>query len=159
MPGSNIRILGILKEVSLVSNTGAKLVTSDWALDIIDVEEFDPDLNSIDFSEEDIEDFKNLSMRIGSAGLKTLVPSYAPEVAGYDIENKTNISEGVDRVIADLFDALQDTPLISSLDGESLEVCKGILKKMLIEQGQQMVIRDCDLAGILKALDRVDIEV
>jgi DNA replicative helicase MCM subunit Mcm2 (Cdc46/Mcm family) len=94
IPGSNLRILGVLKEILLTSNSGHQLTQSDWALNIIDIEEFDPDLNSIDFTEEEIKEFKILSSRISVDGLSTLTSSYAPEVEGYEIEKKALMIQG-----------------------------------------------------------------
>ena len=97
IPGNHLRIFGVLKEIAISGHNGAMLTCFDWALEIISIEEFDPELNSIDFTEEDIKGFEELSSRINAEGLDFFTESYAPDVEGYKSEKKSLIIQGAQR--------------------------------------------------------------
>ncbi len=96
-PGNDIRIFGVLKEVAVSTIGGAMLTRMDLAIEVFDVEEFDPELNATDFSEEDIKEFNELSAKINKEGLDTLTESYAPEVEGYKPEKKALMIQGAQK--------------------------------------------------------------
>lgn len=92
-PGNDLRIFGILKPVEQQSH-GAVLTRLDQAIEILEVEEFEPEIDLKDFSEKDIEDFEELSRQINEEGLRNLLKSYAPDVTGYENEKSALIIKG-----------------------------------------------------------------
>ena len=133
IPGNHLRIFGVLKEIAISGHNGAMLTCFDWALEIISIEEFDPELNSIDFTEEDIEEFEELSSRINSEGLDFFTESYAPDVEGYKTEKKALIIQGSQRKNKSISDSKTKSHI--AIFGDP-GVSKSVLSKFAIKVTQ-----------------------
>lgn len=83
-PGNEVRVLGILKEIPVLLPTGAISNKSEHALEILEAEEFEPEINLDDFSDEEIKQFKKLSSEIDEKGFEVIRHSICPEVYGDD---------------------------------------------------------------------------
>jgi len=84
IPGNEIRVIGILKEIPIQLRTGALSVRFDHAIEVISIEELETEINIDDFSKEDKEGIALLSKKINDEGLQCINKSFAPEVQGYE---------------------------------------------------------------------------
>lgn len=80
-PGTDLRILGVLVPVSQQTQTGT-LTRFDIALEILEAEEFEPEIDLNSFTEEEITQYKQIAEDINKNGLARLIKSIAPSVAG-----------------------------------------------------------------------------
>jgi len=83
MPGNEIRCIGILKEIPVVLKTGSISTRFDHALEVISVEELQTEIKIEDFTEEEVNQIKELSHLIDENGLDEINSSFAPDIEGY----------------------------------------------------------------------------
>jgi len=82
-PGNEIRCVGILKEVPIYKNK-KKTVFLNWILQILSAESIEKEVDISNFPEEEVEIIENLSKKIDEEGIEAILPSFAPDVYGYD---------------------------------------------------------------------------
>jgi len=95
-PGNEIRAVGILKEVPIIKK-GKQTVFLNWIFEIISAELIEKDIEISNISSEELEKINNLSKEIDKEGLMAIVPSFAPEVFGYDIIKQAIILQMVNK--------------------------------------------------------------
>lgn len=82
-PGNDIRCLGILKTIPI--RIGRELrVEKEYLFEVLEVEEFEPEVSIENFSEEEIEKFRYYSLQYDQIGFAALRGLIAPEVFGYE---------------------------------------------------------------------------
>lgn len=82
-PGNEVRCTGLLKEVP-IKKAGKKTLFLSWILEIWDAEMIDKEVNIDNLNNEELCKIKELSASINNEGLNALLPSFAPEVYGYE---------------------------------------------------------------------------
>lgn len=82
-PGNEIKCIGMLKEIPIFKGS-IQTNKSDWIFEIIDAETLERDANIENISEEELKRINELSKEIDEKGLDAIVPSFAPDVYGYD---------------------------------------------------------------------------
>ena len=88
-PGSRIRILGVLKEVTLSSSTGAMLTRFDLAVEANNIIPLEETFEDVKISEDDEREIKELS--VDPDILNNIVKSIAPSIWGHN-EVKTALA-------------------------------------------------------------------
>lgn len=87
-PGNELRVLGIFKSVEKEVK-GGKGTALDVFIDILEVEEFEPEINLSNISTQEIQKFEELSKDINEQGLDRIIKSFAPSVEGYEIQKES----------------------------------------------------------------------
>ena len=82
-PGNEVRIIGILRQVKSY-NKGILTTNLGFLLDVLEVELFEPEVDLSKFTDEDIQEVKDMAGMIDIEGLEHITESFAPEVYGYD---------------------------------------------------------------------------
>lgn len=80
-PGSNIRVVGFVKEIPIIKKGGRSTVL-DYLLEANSIESLDDNLNDIELSPQDIDDIKKLSKE--KKLLDKLKASVCPAIQGHD---------------------------------------------------------------------------
>lgn len=81
-PGSNVRIVGVLKEIQQKNPDGGTSTIYDLVIELNYIEPLEEDYSSIRLSKKDIEEIKELSSHKNV--LKRLINSFAPGIYGYN---------------------------------------------------------------------------
>lgn len=87
-PGNEIRIVGILKDVPIVSNSGATLTTSTKAIEINSVEPLETEIKVDSFTKEEKIRIREIASEIDVEGMEKITESFAPDIYGYDYIKK-----------------------------------------------------------------------
>lgn len=82
VPGSRVRMTGIIREVPVILKTGSKSTVMDIIFDAIYILPLSEDYEDISISKEEIEEFHKLSKTHNL--FDKLIKSYAPSIQGYD---------------------------------------------------------------------------
>ncbi len=81
-PGNEVKCLGILKEVPTYKGN-RETIFPNWIFEIIDVELIEKEIDIENFSDEEIKDINELSVKVDIKGIEFLYDSFAPDVFGY----------------------------------------------------------------------------
>ena len=82
-PGNEVEAIGILKRVPKFKNKKQTLF-SDWVLEIQSVQLIEKEIDISSFTKEELNEINNLSKDINENGLEPILPSFAPDVHGYE---------------------------------------------------------------------------
>ena len=83
-PGNEVKIVGVLKEVSIPLRTGGISTRLDIAMDVNSVELSEEEVNILNFSDEEVREIQGVATIIDEKGLGEINSSFAPEVYGYE---------------------------------------------------------------------------
>lgn len=82
-PGNEVKCVGVLKEVPIYKNN-KKTIFLNWILEIMSAELIDKDVVIEKLSSTDVEEINILASKINQEGIEALLPSFCPEVYGYN---------------------------------------------------------------------------
>ena len=80
--GTEIEIVGILKEVPVQLNTGGLSTILDLAINVSHVTRAEEEISVENLTDEEVEEITELASKIDSSGLDVLTDSFAPEIYG-----------------------------------------------------------------------------
>ena len=80
-PGNEVKIVGVLKEIP-IPIPGGFSTRSDVGIEVNSVELSEEDIDITKFSEDDVENIKNLASKIDINGLEEINTSFSPEIYG-----------------------------------------------------------------------------
>lgn len=81
-PGSSIKIVGIVKEVPIISRTGSKSTVFDLLIETNSIEAIQEDYSELKISKEDVEEIKKIAKDPGV--FQNLVSSVCPSIYGHE---------------------------------------------------------------------------
>ena len=85
-PGSEVKVLGVLREVDIASATGGKLNKMDYLFEILEVEPFEAEIDVSSFTEKEIAEYQNISSTVKKTNnLSELRDSFAPDIIKNEI--------------------------------------------------------------------------
>ena len=82
--GTEIELVGILKEVPVTLHTGGISVRLELAVEVSSVSRAEEEVSIDNFTEDEIQDIISLAGKIDSQGLDVLMESFAPEIYGQE---------------------------------------------------------------------------
>jgi len=82
-PGEELTVTGIVRRVVKKTSHGTESKLG-LQIEIIDAEKIEEEVNVDTFTDEEIHQFRELSVKINQDGMKALTPSFAPDVHGYE---------------------------------------------------------------------------
>ena len=83
VPGNEVRCVGVLKRVPI--KVAGKISTLfDWIFEIISSELIEKEIDVTQFTDENLDRINELSSKIDRNGISELLPSFAPDIHGYD---------------------------------------------------------------------------
>lgn len=91
MPGNEVEVTGVLKEVPIELKTGGISTRFDLAVEVNSVYQSNEEVTIEKLTEEEVNEIKELSNKICLNGLDEITESFAPEVYGYDYIKKSII--------------------------------------------------------------------
>lgn len=83
-PGNEVKIVGVLKEIPIPLSKGGFSTRFEIAIEVNSVELSEQEIDVSKFSEEEIKEIEEVSMKIDLEGLKEINPSFAPEIYGLE---------------------------------------------------------------------------
>ncbi len=83
IPGNEIRVVGILKEVPIFK-LNKQSTALGFVFEVISAELFEPEVDISNFSKEEVDKIKQLAKDIDKNGMSKINTSFAPEVYGYE---------------------------------------------------------------------------
>jgi DNA replicative helicase MCM subunit Mcm2 (Cdc46/Mcm family) len=92
LPGNEVEIVGILKEVPVINkSTGGTSTRFELAFEVLSVRQAKEETTYDKLTEEDIEKIKEVAFKIDKEGFVEILDSFCPEVYGYDYIKKAEI--------------------------------------------------------------------
>lgn len=80
--GTEIEVIGILKEVPIPLSTGGLSTRSDLAIEVSSVSRAEEEISVENMTDEEIQEILSLASKIDEKGLDVLIDSFAPEIYG-----------------------------------------------------------------------------
>lgn len=91
LPGNEVEITGILKEVPIPNKSGGVLTRFEVALEVNSIQQANEDITYDSLTNEEIESIKELSLDIDKNGFSNILDSFCPEIYGYEYLKKALI--------------------------------------------------------------------
>ena len=91
LPGNEIEVVGVMKEVPVPLKTGGSSTRFEIAFEVNSVDQANEEITYEKLSEEDIKEIREFSQRLNQNGFDEILESFCPEVYGYDYIKKAII--------------------------------------------------------------------
>ena len=83
-PGNEVKCVGVLGKIPIPLSRGGVSTRFEIAMDVNSIELCESEVDITKFTEEDIEEIKDLAKEIDKNGLDEINPSFAPHIFGYN---------------------------------------------------------------------------